>query len=48
MLKFKNLFVLILKKISIYFEMVLFIDEELLKEIKDNVVLYFDLLGMNE
>lgn len=48
MLKFKNLFVLILKKISIYFEMVLFIDEELFKEIKDNVVLYFDLLGMNE
>lgn len=48
MLKFKNLFVLILKKISIYFEMVLFIDEELFKEIKDSVVLYFDFLGMNE
>lgn len=46
--KLKNLLASTPKKTSIHFEMASFTDEELLKEIKDNVVLYSDSLGMNE
>lgn len=48
LLKLKNLLASTPKKTSIHFEMASFTDEELLKEIKDNVVLYSDSLGMNE
>ncbi|XP_062568422.1 uncharacterized protein LOC134230596 [Saccostrea cucullata] len=46
--KLKNLLASTPRKTSIHFELASFTDEELMREIKDNVVLYSDSLGMNE
>ncbi|XP_061173538.1 uncharacterized protein LOC133182704 [Saccostrea echinata] len=46
--KLKNLLASTPRKTSIHFELASFTDEKLLREIRDNVVLYSDSLGMNE
>lgn len=46
--KLKKLLASTPKKTSIHFELASFTDEALLREIRDNVVLYSDSLGMNE